>query len=113
MPAVHHSMDSCNPHVPQRWRTMWLALGANESKLVESRLPTSSIGRQYLPDDPMFKLVSQVFKIAPPVLIEHGKTKNPWPLYNIRKSPCRQQYDIPLAGKHWSVTMLVAVAARR
>ena len=32
-----------------------------------------------LPDDPMFKLVSQVYKIAPKVLIEHGKTKNPYP----------------------------------
>ena len=27
----------------------------------------------HLPDDPMFKLVSQVFKIAPGVLTEHGK----------------------------------------
>lgn len=26
-----------------------------------------------LPDDPMFKLVSQVYKIAPGVLTEHGK----------------------------------------
>ena len=26
-----------------------------------------------LPDDPMFKLVSQVYKIAPAVLTEHGK----------------------------------------
>ena len=26
-----------------------------------------------LPDDPMFKLVSQVYKIAPKVLAEHGK----------------------------------------
>lgn len=32
-----------------------------------------------LPDDPMFKLVSQVYKIAPKVLTEHGKTKNPYP----------------------------------
>lgn len=32
-----------------------------------------------LPDDPMFKLVSQVYKIAPGVLTEHGKTKNPYP----------------------------------
>lgn len=34
---------------------------------------------KHLPDDPMFKLVSQVFKIAPGVLTEHGKTKNPYP----------------------------------
>lgn len=32
-----------------------------------------------LPEDPMFKLVSQVYKIAPGVLTEHGKTKNPYP----------------------------------
>ena len=32
-----------------------------------------------LPDDPLFRLVSQVYKIAPGVLTEHGKTKNPWP----------------------------------
>jgi citrate synthase len=32
-----------------------------------------------LPEDPLFKLVSQVYKIAPGVLTEHGKTKNPWP----------------------------------
>ncbi len=34
---------------------------------------------RHLPDDPMFKLVSQVYKIAPGVLTEHGKTKNPFP----------------------------------
>jgi len=27
----------------------------------------------------MFQLVSQVYKIAPGVLTEHGKTKNPYP----------------------------------
>ncbi len=34
---------------------------------------------RHLPDDPLFKLVSQVYKIAPGVLTEHGKTKNPYP----------------------------------
>jgi citrate synthase len=27
----------------------------------------------------MFKLVSQLYKIVPNVLLEHGKAKNPWP----------------------------------
>lgn len=35
--------------------------------------------QKHLPDDPMFQLVSQVYKIAPGVLTEHGKTKNPYP----------------------------------
>lgn len=34
---------------------------------------------KHLPSDPMYKLVSQVYKIAPGVLTEHGKTKNPFP----------------------------------
>lgn len=40
-----------------------------------------------LPDDPMFKLVSQVYKIAPGVLTEHGKTKNPYPNVDAVSSP--------------------------
>lgn len=35
--------------------------------------------KQYLPDDPMFKLVAQIYKIVPDVLLAHGKAKNPWP----------------------------------
>ena len=27
----------------------------------------------------MFKLVSQIYKVVPPVLLETGKVKNPWP----------------------------------
>jgi len=34
---------------------------------------------KFLPNDPQFKLVSQIYKIAPSVLLEHGKAKNPWP----------------------------------
>lgn len=32
-----------------------------------------------LKDDPLFKVVSMIFEVAPVVLTEHGKTKNPWP----------------------------------
>jgi len=34
---------------------------------------------KYLPNDPLFKLVSLMYEVAPKVLNEHGKTKNPWP----------------------------------
>lgn len=49
-----------------------------------------------LPDDPMFKLVSQVYKIAPGVLTEHGKTKNPYP--NVDAVSCNRcsTHDISL-----------------
>ncbi len=34
---------------------------------------------KHLPDYPLFKLVSMIYKVAPPVLMEQGKAKNPWP----------------------------------
>ncbi|KAJ3171887.1 citrate (Si)-synthase [Geranomyces variabilis] len=34
---------------------------------------------KHLPTDPLFKLVGQIYNIAPGVLTEHGKTKNPYP----------------------------------
>jgi len=34
---------------------------------------------KHLPNDPLFKLVAQLFEVVPPVLLEHGKTKNPYP----------------------------------
>jgi citrate synthase len=34
---------------------------------------------KHLPNDPLFKLVSQLFHVVPKVLTKHGKTKNPWP----------------------------------
>lgn len=34
---------------------------------------------KHLPEDPLFKLVGQIYKVAPGVLLEHGKAKNPWP----------------------------------
>jgi citrate synthase len=35
--------------------------------------------QKHLPKDPLFKLVNMIYKVAPGVLTEHGKTKNPWP----------------------------------
>jgi len=34
---------------------------------------------KHIPNDPLVKLTAQLYEIAPKVLTEHGKTKNPWP----------------------------------
>jgi len=34
---------------------------------------------KHLPNDPLFKLVGQMFEIAPKVLTKQGKVSNPWP----------------------------------
>jgi len=35
--------------------------------------------QKHLPDDPLFKIVGTIYEVAPDVLQEHGKAKNPWP----------------------------------
>ncbi|KAI9329375.1 citrate synthase-like protein [Zopfochytrium polystomum] len=47
---------------------------------------------KHLPDYPMFKLVSQLYNIAPGVLTEHGKTKNPWPNVDAHSGVLLQYY---------------------
>lgn len=34
---------------------------------------------KHLPNDPMFRLVSDLFKVVPDILLQLGKVKNPWP----------------------------------
>ena len=34
---------------------------------------------QYMPEDPLFKIVSTIYEVMPDVLTQHGKTKNPYP----------------------------------
>jgi len=50
--------------------------------------------QKHLPDDPMFKLVSQVYKIAPGVLTEYGKTKNPYPNVDAHSGVLLQYYGL-------------------
>jgi len=35
--------------------------------------------QQHLPDYPLFKVINMIYHVAPGVLKEHGKAKNPWP----------------------------------
>ncbi|KAI9170971.1 Citrate synthase [Paramyrothecium foliicola] len=51
-----------------------------------------------MPEDPMFKLVSQVYKIAPGVLTEHGKTKNPYPNVDAHSGVLLQYYGLTEAN---------------
>ena len=49
---------------------------------------------KHLPDDKLFKLVAQVYKIVPPVLLETGKVKNPWPNVDAHSGVLLQYYGM-------------------
>ncbi|CAE7782873.1 cs [Symbiodinium microadriaticum] len=34
---------------------------------------------KYMPNDPLFKIVSTIYEVMPDILTKHGKTKNPFP----------------------------------
>jgi len=34
---------------------------------------------KYMPNDPLFKIVSTIYEVMPGILTKHGKTKNPYP----------------------------------
>merc|ERR1711963_906928 len=49
---------------------------------------------KHLPDDKLFKLVSQFYMIAPPILTETGKVKNPWPNVDAHSGVLLQYYGM-------------------
>jgi citrate synthase len=47
-----------------------------------------------LPDYPLFKLINMIYKVAPGVLTEHGKTKNPWPNVDAQSGVIQWYYGL-------------------
>lgn len=50
--------------------------------------------QKHLPNDPLFKLISQIFEVVPKVLTEHGKTKNPWPNVDAHSGVLLRHYGL-------------------
>ncbi|KAK3791304.1 hypothetical protein RRG08_012491 [Elysia crispata] len=49
---------------------------------------------KHLPNDPLFKLVAQLYKVVPDILIEQGKAKNPWPNVDAHSGVLLQYYGL-------------------
>lgn len=53
---------------------------------------------KHLPNDPMFQLVSKLYHVVPPVLLAHGKAKNPWPNVDAHSGTLLQYYGLKEAS---------------
>lgn len=53
---------------------------------------------KHLPNDPMFKLVGQIYKIVPDILLQLGKVKNPWPNVDAHSGVLLQYYGMKEMG---------------
>lgn len=49
---------------------------------------------KHLPNDPLFQLVSNIYKVVPPILLETGKVKNPWPNVDAHSGVLLQYYGL-------------------
>jgi citrate synthase len=49
---------------------------------------------KYLPDDKLYRLVKMLYKVAPNVLREHGKARNPWPNVDAQSGVIQWHYGI-------------------
>lgn len=49
---------------------------------------------KHLPEDPMFKMVSKLFEVVPPILLAGGKVKNPWPNVDAHSGVLLQYYGL-------------------
>ncbi len=49
---------------------------------------------KFLPDYPLFKVISMIFQVAPQVLMEHGKAKNPWPNVDAQSGVIQWYYGV-------------------
>ncbi len=49
---------------------------------------------KHLPDDELFKTVSLLYEVVPPILKEHGKAKNPWPNVDAHSGVIQWYYGV-------------------
>lgn len=49
---------------------------------------------KHLPNDPLFRLTSQLYNLVPQILTEHGKTANPWPNVDAHSGVLLQHYGL-------------------
>jgi citrate synthase len=54
----------------------------------------NEFARKHLPDDLTFQYVNTIYEVAPGVLTEHGKTKNPWPNVDAHSGCIQWHYGV-------------------
>ncbi|MBT7466502.1 MAG: citrate (Si)-synthase, eukaryotic [Bacteroidetes bacterium] len=62
---------------------------------------------RYMPDDPLFKVISRIYEVVPPILGSIGKIKNPWPNVDAHSGALLIHYGIK---EHEFYTVLFGVS---
>jgi citrate synthase len=62
---------------------------------------------KHLPDDELFKVVSLLYEVVPPILVKQGKAKNPWPNVDAHSGVIQVYYGV---DQHDFYTVLFGVS---
>lgn len=100
-------MDKMNGHVPteaELKQFVWETLNSGQvipgfgHAVLRKTDPRYTLQREFslrnMPEDPLFQVVNMLYKIVPPILLEQGKAKNPWPNVDAQSGVIQWHYGV-------------------
>ncbi|MCB9014561.1 MAG: citrate (Si)-synthase [Lentimicrobiaceae bacterium] len=104
---LHDLMDKMNGEVPSEAdlkQFVWNTLESGQvipgfgHAVLRKTDPRYMLQREFslrnLSEDPLFKVVDMLFKVVPPILLEQGKAKNPWPNVDAQSGVIQWHYGV-------------------
>ncbi len=99
-----NKMDGKLPSEEEMKQFVWDTLNAGQvipgfgHAVLRKTDPRYSVQRDFalrhMPDDELFKYVDMLYKVVPPILLEHGHAKNPWPNVDAHSGMIQWHYGI-------------------
>lgn len=104
---LHHVMEQMDGVVPteeQMKKFVWETLQSGQvipgfgHAVLRKTDPRYMLQREWslnhIAEDPIFKYVDMLYKVVPPILLEQGKAKNPWPNVDAQSGVIQWHYGV-------------------
>jgi citrate synthase len=104
---LHDIMDKMGGKIPtedELKQFVWNTLNSGQvipgfgHAVLRKTDPRYTIQREFclkhMPDDPIFQYVNMLYKVVPPILMEKGKAKNPWPNVDAQSGTIQWHYGV-------------------
>lgn len=101
---VREKMDDRTPTEEEMKQFVWETLKSGQvipgfgHAVLRKTDPRYMLQREFslkhLPEDPLFEYVNMLYKVVPPILLEQGKAKNPWPNVDAQSGVIQWHYGV-------------------